>query len=389
MYKLLVVAMGWGLGWFALAGCSAANVEGVDDPPADEQPARLHPRLESVEHVVPIAFPTRDGSLVLTDPDGNELARSPNAGLGGEIDATFDPQTRTITTFEASADDEESGQLWRYELDGDFTGFSAEGAKLAKASGTGRLASVRLGLVQFEESAGARWKAILHSGKNVKSLPCPRPGSIAIIEGVDRAKIVALATNPDGGAWARFDAELTPDGWGPCSELPLPDLGLANPRLVVLPDGEEIALGVEDGMLAFGRIGSDDETTSTGVALESLAAATHASIPRPGGEDASVLVALGGRPTRLVVAWRWSEDGVSAIRSAFVDLPGEPRVDDQSMARDVAVVGDRVLCATTAGVFAVDVSFAEGNVVLAERSFGPEGFAASLTGPITVLEDPT
>lgn len=390
MYKLLVALGSVGLGWFALLGCSVPNVENIDDPPVDEQPARLHPRLETAEPTVPIALPSRDGSLVLVDADGSELARTPSAQLGGELDATFDASSRMITTFEPSSDDEESGQLRRYELTGDLRGFAAEGAKLAKASGTSRLASTSLGVVQFEESIGARWKAILASGKQVKSLPCPRPSSVALVEGAERSRVVALAASPEDGAWARLDAELTPEGWGSCASLPLLGLALGNPRLVLLPDGEEIAVGVEDGMVAFRRIGAPDEdASSTGVAAETLAAAVHASIPRPGAEDASVVVALTGRPTRVLVAWRWSEGGVTGIRSGFAAVPGAPRVDDRSMARDVAVLGDRVLCATSAGVFAFDVSFADGAVRVEPGTFGAEGFGASLVGPITPLIPPT
>lgn len=388
MHKLLVALGSASLGWFTLTGCAVAAPGSIDDPPVDEQPARFHPRLENAEPTVPIALPSRDGSLVLVDADGNELARTPTAQLGGEIDATFDAGTRTITTFEPSSEDEESGQLRRYELTPDLRAFASEGVKLAKASGTSRLASARLGVVQFEESMGTRWKGILHSAKQVKSVACPRPSSVTVVESAGASKVVALAERVEDDGWARLDVDLTADGWGPCTSLPLPQLALANPRLVVLPDGEEIAVGVEDGMLALRAIGSSDaEATSTGVVAEGLGTAIHASIPRGGAEDVSVLVALTARPTRVVVAWRWSEGGVSAIRSGFADVPGVPRVDDRSMARDVAVVGDRVLCATSAGVFAFDVSFADGVVNVAAGTFGPDG--ASFVGPITPLVPPS
>lgn len=344
---------------------------------------------------MPLAFPSRDGSLVLTDIDGNELARTANAGLGGEIDATFDPASRTMTTFEASGEDE-GGELHRYALDGALGAFVSGGEKYKNASGTMRLASTSLGLVAFEESMGMRWKVFLASGKNAGSIACPRPSSIAIVEGVEQARVVALAQLPEEGGWARVDATLGPNGWGAdgaaeatCNSVSLPDLALENPRLVTLADGTELVVGIEEGAVAFEEIGSGDGTESTGAAAAGLGSATSAVIPRAGEEDAHVLVALTARPTRVVVAWWWSEGGVEALRTAWMDLPGEPRVDDRSLTRDVAVVRDRVIAATSEGVFRVDVGFVHGNVTLTRHDFGSKELSSTLAGPITALGEGT
>lgn len=336
---------------------------------------------------MPILVPTRDGSsLVLVDRDGTELARTPTAGFGGEIDATFDAEDGVLTTFEASAEDE-GGELWRYPITSDRGAFVSEGAKYRNASGTVRLASSRLGLVEFEESDGLRWKVFLKSGAFAKSLPCPRPSSVAIVEGADGAKVVTLAV--DDGGWARVDADLGAGGWGTCNRVALPDLGLENPRLVLTTDGRELAVGVEDGVLAFRELGSTDDATVVGASAEALSTAVHALVPREGAEDAEVLVSLTDRPARVVVSWWWSEGGVQALRSAWVDLTGDARVDDRSMSRDLVVLGDSVFAATSAGVFRVDVAFEDGNVVLRRVAFGPDGFGSTLSGPITALPHPT
>ncbi|MFO0615439.1 MAG: hypothetical protein U0414_22795 [Polyangiaceae bacterium] len=383
MYKLLVA----GLASFVLAGCAYGHVEGIDDPPATERPAQLHPRLEPTESVVPIAFATRDGSWVLTDVEGQELARTPSAGLGGEVDATYDPIDRVLTTFEASAVDE-GGELWRYELSADRQQFLTS-AKFKKVEGTARLATTALGTVLFEENIGARWKVFLRTGKGAGSVPSPRPSSVAIVEGPERAEVISLANLPEDDTWARVAVGVGAGGWGAESRSSLTDLGLVNPRLVMLPDGREIAVGVKDGEIGYRALGADGEFESTGALGEGLSVATHAFIPRPDAEDAAVLVSLAVRPTRLVVSWWWSEEGVSALRTAWVDLPGELRVDDRSISRDIAVLGDHVLAATSAGAFRVDVSFAGGNVVLTRAPFGAADFAATLAGPITPLDDPS
>lgn len=352
-----------------------------------ESPARVHPVLRAVEPAVPILVPSRDGSsLVLVDRDGTELARTPTAGFGGELDATFDPEEGVVTTFEPFAEDE-GGELWRYPITAERTAFVSEGAKFRSASGTARLASARLGLLEFEESMGTRWKVFLKTGKSAGSVACPRPSSVSVVERAEGAKVVALALDED--AWARVDVDLGPDGWGTCNRVSLPELGLESPRLVVTSDGRELAVGVEDGMLAFRELGATDDTTVIGAPAEALSTAVQAIVPRSGAEDAAVLVALTARPARVVVSWWWSEGGVQAIRSAWVDLKGDARVDDRSMSADLAVVDDTVFAATSAGVFRVDVAFEDGNVVLRRVAFGPEGFASTLTGPITALRHPT
>ncbi len=350
------------LATLGLAGCTAHSTFFPGDGSGGGEPFLKPPRpaghreiatMQSrLEHQA-LAATTSDGAVVvLRASDGAELAREASSGLGGLIDLTHDVTRGDLVLYEEN-DEGEGAAIGRFPLTlGGGIAKLEPRMKVAWVDGVARLLATPEGRVSFEENIGQRWKLDVPNGGPLPSIACPRPASVAIVGEDGARRLVGVsAPFPDEGPLRRLEVSVGPSGFGDCHERDIAGAP-ASARLVVLPDGRELLVGVAssgvvvtsmvDGVLAPERaLGIEAQTVEQAIVV---------------GEAANRIALLTSGPPRVIVIGLSAAGSELSIASrTSIDLPVDVRREQRFFSREMAYTQGRIFVATKSGVVAVDL----------------------------------
>jgi hypothetical protein len=350
------------LATLGLAACTAHSTyfpgdgsgggEAVPKPPRPVGHREIATMQSRLEHQA-LAATTSDGAVVvLRASDGAELAREASSGFGGLIDLTHDVTRGDLVLYEEN-DEGEGAAIGRFPLTlGGGVAKLEPRVKVSWVDGVARLFATPEGRVSFEENIGQRWKLDVPNGGPLPSIACPRPASVAIVGEEGARRLVGVsAPFPDEGPLRRLEVSMGPSGLGECHEREIAGAP-SSARLVVLPDGRELVVGVAgagaivssmvDGVLSPElAVGIDAETVEQAIVV---------------GEASNRIALLTSGPPR-VIAIDLSTAGspLSIVSRASIDLPADVRREQRFFSREMAFTHGRIFVATTSGIVAIDV----------------------------------
>jgi hypothetical protein len=326
---------------------------------------------------------TAGGELVIADGATGAVKSAVAApGASSDRDVAYDPWQERALIFQTD-EDGESGEIASHAVSGG-PGAPALGARVHEAwiDGRARVLPSPLGAVVFEASYGERWKLLVPGGPPAASVLAPVPAS-AWITVASSVEVHGLEAAGDPPALVRHTAEIQVGSLAAPSVEALP-IGPATlpptARLVPAPArGDAILVDVAGASLA--------------VRLVDGAAVGPAAFAPLGAADLRIEGALaigGGEVLALLLS------GTSAVAAIEVDpaglitsvallaLPGEVQAEPWSFSRDLAAQGpDRLLAATSAGVFAVRLlRDASGLHLQIEGGFD----GSALRGPLATID---
>ncbi len=371
-----------------VAGCATDITIGTlehDDPP-DTSPAPLVPAPPATAPPALIAI--TDDALVVVDSDsGAVLGRSALARAEGgyELDAAWLAGAdggSAVVRSQVSVD-ELAGDLAAYPIEP--SGALGVPARLGDVYGETSVLVTPFGVVVTQADMGERWRLLPAGGGFTPSVACGRPLSVRpIAVDATAARYEALSFWPEQ-ALSSVDVEVAADRVVACTPRPIVGYGGASPsvRLVELGVGYARALAdVADGDAVIAALdGYDVVSTAT---TPFGASRLEGALTFARGDGTTDLVLLGSDPARL--AWvRVGLDGsghVVIARADVVELGGDVARAERAPGRSLAVAGDRVFVATSAGLEAFVVDGAAGEIISEPPRF------AGLRGPIATVTLP-
>lgn len=320
-------------------------------------PLGLAPGESAASSKIPVAAGWTDGGdVVLFDTGtGHVLATAPGPGLGGERDVAVDPWYHRLIVFESDAADP-WGEIVTYPLDDGDDGASL-GARQHRVwiDGTARVTGSPFGVVVFEDGYGPRWRLVREDGTPTASVYGPRPASLATALLPDGGfRISALTYGPSGEAADLRVALVGPEGVEAPVTVPLvvtPPSTPPSARWVASAGGGHL-VDVAAGDVVISTFAGGGWPPLMPVGVGPGIARVEQAAAFPGGER----LALATTGTVDLVIAGIGPGGAPECAAAL-DLPGDVEEAALFFARGLAVVGpDRVLAATSEGVFAVTVS---------------------------------
>jgi hypothetical protein len=359
-----------------------ARDDACPDPPRRGAPGGA--RRSGLDGPAFVAARTAEGGVALVDiGSGAALASAAGGDLGGESDLVCDPWLSRVLAFEADADGE-WGEIASYPIEQG----AGDGEPPVKAlgprdhevwvDGLARVAASPYGALVFEDGvAGPRWKLVSAQGLTPSAWG-PRPA--ALETGLDAAgdfRIFALTYGPSGDALDIRTATVDPgDGIQPELTTPLsllPPERLPSVRWAVASAGPYL-LSAQGGDVVVSVPVAGATSPWTAVPVGSFIERVEHAVAL---QDGPTLAALTSGEADVVLV-RLDAAGSPACAAAL-DLPGEALKSTLFFSRGLAVAGpDRVLAATSSGVFAIDVSDACPLAVNADPTFAGD----ALRGPL-------
>lgn len=324
-------------------------VHGAPDTPTgipdDPQPAAVPLAAGWTDAGDPVLFDSATGALIAGAPGGD---------LGGERDLVVDPWLARLLVFESDAEDP-WGEIASYPLVAAGSGLLL-GPRQHQVwvDGVARLAASPFGAVVFEDGYGPRWRLLRSDGQPSASVFGPRPASLQTTLLADGGfGLTALTYGPDGDSPDLRVATLLPDGVATPVMVPLPVLPLSRPlsaRWVESAAGGQVVDVASGDVLVSASAGEAPVLMPLGVGPGIERVEQAATFPGGGR-----LALLTSGAANLVVATVGA--GGAPGCAAALALPGEPGKAGLFFARGLLVVGpERVLVATSSGVFAIAVS---------------------------------
>jgi hypothetical protein len=371
---------------FSLPFTAACGASPGDDPPrgrAEDAPRARGKRVD----VADLLAWTPSGDLAIADGHtGAVLEVAKTLELTGGRDVAYDPWTGRAIVLEAdgtagAAGTAASGEVASYAIVAG-QGFGAAPSfgprtLVATTSGDGRLLPTSLGVVMLGD-AGDGWRA-LFTGGGAPGVAGPPPMSAWAVAKPEGLVVHALAYGPSSGELDAAQATVGPASVGPVSVAVLDVAAGTLP-----PSARVVAAPARGGALLLDVGGSF--LSVRGLAGAAAGPASLAPLGAEGLriegalalEDGAVVVALLSGETRVVAL---EVGGAIAIASmAEVTLPGDPAPSTRFFSHDLAVQAPgRVAAATSAGVFAIEVTLDADGVHLA---LDPGFDGGALLGPL-------
>jgi len=350
-------------------------------------------RQQSWEHPAP--YPAKGdglavGGFIVFDRAGRAQWLDPRSGAisaleregeprDGDVqiprDVIYDPWHRRVLVF-LSDEDDQSGEIVSFPFDRSPAELQHR-EHIVWVDGRVRMLAVPEGLVLFEQSYGERWRLLRADAEPTRSSATPRPVSaFAVISG-GPSVVHGLVAGEDGPQW--LSAPLAHGGFGERHTHPLRGLpvgaSLDEVRMAPLADQSGVALLHSDGKAAT-LYNHDGAALRERITLPSLPGRLEQLEAMPQGGFALLLA----EPAGVMVI----ERNGTALRHAHLRLPGLTEPADGSLMRSLASVAPgRLLAATRAGVFAIDVHHDGGELWLElDAEFEGSDLRGPIAGPI-------
>ena len=380
------------------AGCVAPGGEGAGGGPPLEQPARvdLNPTPSPVPPPEPswgtldppppppdaVAW-TGSGKLALVDGATGAVKQEVDPGpLVGERDLVYDAPGKRLLVYTREPGGP-TAEVFSVSVSTGAGGPSL-GARthLASVEGSARLLPARSGVVLFGMGEGGRWRLMWHNGAATPSVPGPHPMSAWVVPDGEGEALHALAYGPSSGELDAVDTRLGRSALPPPSVHPLPvSAGTVPPsaRLVPAPArGGALLVDVEGDALTVRGMGSGAPGPKAKRSLGGSGRRIEAALACDGGRE--VVLLLSGK-TEIVALQIDASLGIGSV--AVVPLPGHPEPSTRFLSHDLSGQGaGRILAATSAGVFSVEVDADAAGVTL---GVDPGFHGGALLGPVAAI----
>jgi hypothetical protein len=327
---------------------------------------------------------TAGGDLVIADGATGAVRSAVAApGASSDRDVAYDPWQGRALIFQTD-EGGEGGEIASHAVGG-APDAPELGPRVHEAwiDGRARVLPSPPGAVVFEASYGERWKLLAAGAPPSASVLAPVPASAWITVAPGGVEVHAFEAAESPPALVRRTAEIQFGTIGAPS-IEVLALGPATlpptARLVPAPArGDAILLDVAGASLAVRLVSGAAVGPAAFAPLGSAGLRIEGALAIGGGEVVALL--LSG--TSEVAAIEVDPAGL-VTSAALLALPGEVQAEPWSFSRDLAAQGpDRLLAATSAGVFAVRLQRdAAGIHLQIEAGFDGSG----LRGPLAVID---